>query len=168
MTVEAALVLLPRSQINLRARGGAVSRVASCLSIPTLPEANRFVATPMGDCYGLGPDEWLVVGGPTLEALEHAVGPDEGAAIDVSASSVLIELEGPSARDVLASCCLLDLHPRVFGPGRCAQTLLAKAPVLLSQWDETPTFQLLVRSSLAEYVISWLEDGIEGVRAEWT
>jgi sarcosine oxidase subunit gamma len=167
VTVEAALVLRPRSQINLRARGGAVSRVAKCLSIPALPEANRFVATPMGDCFWLGPDEWLVVGTHDLETLERAVGPDEGAAVDVSASLFLLELEGPSARDVLASCCAIDLHPRVFGPGRCAQTLVAKAPVLLSQLDDTPTYLLFVRRSLALYVISWIQDGIDGVQAEW-
>jgi sarcosine oxidase subunit gamma len=112
-----------------------------------------------------------VVGPPssraeTLEALERAVGPDDGAVVDLSASRVLVELTGPKARDVLASCCALDLHPRVFGPGRCAQTLVAKAQVLLSQLDEAPTYRLFVRPSLASYVVSWLVDGIEGVRAD--
>jgi sarcosine oxidase subunit gamma len=168
----ATLVALgPRSLINVRARGGAVGRVARYLSIPALPEANRFVATPAGDCFWLGPEEWLVVGAPssratTLEALQRAVGPDDGAVVDLSASRVIVELKGPSARDVLLSCCALDLHPRVFGPGGCAQTLVAKAPVLLSQGDEAPTYRLFVRPSLASYVVSWLVDGMEGVRAE--
>ena len=169
---EPTLVPLgPHSQINVRARGSATSRVAKYLSIGALPEANRFVATPAGDCFWLGPEEWLVVGPPssratTLEALERAVGPEDGGAVDLSASRVLFELKGPRARDVLASCCALDLHPRVFGPGQCAQTLLAKAPVLLSQLDEAPTYRLFVRPSLASYVVSWLIDGIEGVRGE--
>jgi sarcosine oxidase subunit gamma len=163
--------LAPRSQINVRARGGAAFRVAKYLSIHALPAPNRFVATPLGDCLWLGPEEWLVVGPPssraeTLEALERAVGPDDGAVVDLSASRVLVELKGPEARDVLASCCALDLHPRVFGPGRCAQTLVAKAQVLLSQLDEAPTYRLFVRPSLASYVVSWLVDGIEGVRAD--
>ena len=159
------------SQINVRARGGAVERVAKRLSIPALPGPNRFIATPLGDCLWLGPEEWLVVGPPssraeTLEALDQAIGPEDGAAVDLSASRVLFELKGPKARDVLASCCALDFHPRVFGPGRCAQTLVSKAPVLLSQMDEAPTYRLLVRPSLVSYVISWLADGIEAVRAE--
>ena len=163
--------LAPRSQISVRARGGAVARVAACLSIPALPGANRFVAAPASDCFWLGPEEWLVVGSPssraeTLEALERAVGPEEGAAVDLSASRVLFELKGPKAQDVLASCCALDLHPRIFGPGQCAQTLVAKAPVLVSQVDEAPTYRLFVRPSLASYVVSWLVDGMEGVRAE--
>jgi len=171
---EAALVPLgSRSQVNVRARGPAVERVAACLSIPALPAPNRFVATPLGDCLWLGPEEWLLVGPPssraeTLDALERAVGPEDGGVVDLSASRVLFELNGPSARDVLASCCALDLHPRVFGPGQCAQTLVAKAQVLLSQVDEAPTYRLFVRPSLASYVVSWLVDGIEGVRAEST
>ena len=161
----------PRSQINVRARGGAVERVAKCLSIPALPAPNRFVATQAGDCFWLGPQEWLVVGpsssrAETLEALERAVGPEDGAAVDLSASRVLFDLQGPKARDVLASCCALDLHPRVFGPGQCAQTLVAKSQVLLSQVDEAPTYRLFVKPSLVSYVVSWLADGIEGVRAE--
>ena len=157
------LPLGPRSQIDVRARGDAVGRVARCLSIPELPAPNRFVS----ECFGLGPDEWLVTGPPssraeTLEALEKAVG-REGAAVDVSSARVLFELRGPSARDVLASSCALDLHPRAFGPGRCVQTLLAKAPILLAQIDEAPTYHLYVRPSLASYVVSWLADGIEGL-----
>ncbi len=171
---ELALVPLgPHSQINLRARSGAVERVAKCLSIPVLPSPNRFAATPRGDCLWLGPEEWLVVGPPSaraelLEALERAIGPEDGAAVDLSASRVLFELQGSRARDVLASCCALDLHPRVFEAGNCAQTLLAKAPVLLSQVDDAPTYRFFVRPSLASYVVSWLVDGIEGVQAEYT
>jgi sarcosine oxidase subunit gamma len=169
---EPALVSLgPRAQIDVRARGAALERVAKCLSIPALPLPNRFVSTSAGDCFWLGPDEWLVVGpsssrAATLEALDKAVGTEDGAAVDLSASRLLFELRGPKASDVLACCCALDLNPRVFAPGRCAQTLVAKAQVLLSQVDEAPTYRLFVRPSLASYVVSWLVDGIEGVRAE--
>jgi sarcosine oxidase, subunit gamma len=161
----------PRTQVGVRARGSAVARVAACLQIPALPAANRVVATAQSECFWLGPEEWLVVGSltshaATLEALERAVSPDDGAAVDLSASRVIVELKGLFAREVLASCCALDLHPLVFGPGQCAQTLIAKAPVLLSQVDAAPTFRLLVRPSLASYVVSWLVDGMEGVRAE--
>jgi sarcosine oxidase, subunit gamma len=169
--MDDAAKLIPlerRAQIAVRARGQAVGRVASYLSLEALPGPNRFVATGAGDaeCFWLGPEEWLVVGPRSaretmLEALEQAVGPDDGAAVDLSASRVLVELEGPRAREVLASCCALDLHPRVFGPGQCAQTLVAKAPILLSQVDETPSYRLFVRPSLAAYVTSWLADGIE-------
>ena len=50
---------------------------------------------------------------------------------DVSDGLVTFTLAGPSARDVLAKGCPLDLHPRAFTPGSCARSLLAKADVLL-------------------------------------
>ncbi len=176
--MDDAAKLIPlesRAQIAVRARDRAAGRVASYLSLEALPGPNRFVATGAGDieCFWLGPEEWLVVGPRSaretmLEALERAVGPDDGAAVDLSASRLLVDLAGPRAREVLASCCALDLHPRVFSPGQCAQTLLAKSPVLLSQMDDRPTYRLLVRPSLFMYVRSWLADGIDGVRAEST
>jgi sarcosine oxidase, subunit gamma len=159
----------PRAQIGVRARGDAVARVAACLQMEALPTPNCVVATTACECFWLGPEEWLVVGPPasrasTLEALERAVGPDDGAVVDQSASRVIVELSGPSAPAVLASCCALDLHPRVFGPGRCAQTLVAKAPVLLTQVDAAPTYRLFLRPSLSSYVVGWLVDGMQGVR----
>jgi sarcosine oxidase, subunit gamma len=161
----------PRAQIDVRARGDAASRAAIVLGVANLAAPNRVIETGTGACYWLGPAEWLWVGSPAercslLEALEGAIGIDDGAAVDVSASRVILELTGPSARDVLASCCALDLHPRVFGPGQCAQTLIAKAPLLLTQVDPEPTYRLFVRPSFASYVVSWLADGMDGVRAE--
>jgi len=89
-----------------------------------------------------------------------AFAPDWGAVTDVSANRVLFELSGPAARDTLATGCPLDLHPRVFGPGRCAQTLLARTAVIVWQTDAAPTFRLLVRASFADHVRRWLEDAL--------
>jgi sarcosine oxidase subunit gamma len=63
---------------------------------------------------------------------------------------------GPRARDLLAHGCALDLHPRVFGPGRCAQTMLARAQVVLLPRPDD--FLVLVRSSFAAYLSEWLLD----------
>jgi sarcosine oxidase subunit gamma len=54
--------------------------------------------------------------------------------------------------------CSLDLHPREFGPGRCAQSTLAKAQIILHQLDDGPTYDLYVARSFAEYLWAWLED----------
>jgi sarcosine oxidase subunit gamma len=64
---------------------------------------------------------------------------------------------GPRARDLLAHGCALDLHPRSFGPGRCAQTMLARAQVLLVAHDGDE-FTVFVRSSFAGYLATWLLD----------
>ena len=77
--------------------------------------------------------------------------------VNVSANRTTIRLVGPQARDVLAHGCALDLHPRVFGAGQCAQTLLARAGVLLVA-DDDGAFRILVRSSFARYLADWLLD----------
>jgi sarcosine oxidase subunit gamma len=70
----------------------------------------------------------------------------------------VIELRGPLARDVLAMGCPIDLHPRGFGPGRCTQSLLARAQVIVYQVDDTPAFHVYVRSSFAGYAADWILD----------
>jgi sarcosine oxidase subunit gamma len=43
-------------------------------------------------------------------------------------------------------------------PGSCAQTLVARANVLLQQMDDAPTYRLFVRPSFAAYLAAWLAD----------
>ena len=78
--------------------------------------------------------------------------------VDISSGQTVIRLSGPSALDVLARGCALDLHPSVFPPGACAQTLLARAQALLIAVDDTPTFDIIVRRSFAPYAAAWLKD----------
>lgn len=155
------------SQLSLRARGDACARLAARLGLAALPAPNRVATTSVSDCLGLGPDEWLLVAARGADRsfrdqLSATTGTD-GAVIDVSASRVPLRVAGPSARDVLASCCPLDLHPRRFGPGHCAQSLVAKAPVVLQQLDDVPAYRVLVRPSLVDFVVRWLADGLSGL-----
>jgi sarcosine oxidase subunit gamma len=90
--------------------------------------------------------------------------PDAAAAVDVSANRVCFDLVGDDVEDVLAHGCSLDLHLSVFAPGRCVQTLLAKAQVILHRQD-TETFRILVRPSYAPYLRAWLEDAITSPRS---
>ncbi len=119
----------------------------------------------------LGPDEWLLFGpADGAQALEvQLVTATDGldvSVVDVSANRTTLELSGPDARWILESGCPLDLHPRAFGPGRCAQTLLARANVILWQLepDPAPTYRLLVRPSFAAYVAAWITDAAEGAK----
>ena len=52
----------------------------------------------------------------------------------------------------------IDLDPGSFGPDRCAQTLLAKAQIIIELRDDDPAFHIYVRSSFAGYVADWLLD----------
>jgi sarcosine oxidase subunit gamma len=117
----------------------------------------------------LGPDEWLIIGPPDgagdledqlREALRSDAPDSAVAIIDVSANRTTIELSHRNARMILAGGCPIDLHPRAFGLGRCAQTLVARAGVILWQLDDRPTFRLLVRPSFAAYLAAWLTDAI--------
>ena len=86
--------------------------------------------------------------------------------VDVSANRTLLELEGPMAREVLMKGCSLDLHPRRFGPGRCAQTALARVQVILWQMTDEPCYRILVRCSFAPYLAAWLVDAMAEYQAE--
>lgn len=96
----------------------------------------------------LGPDEFLIIGdGPPLPST-----------VDVSAHRTTLELSGPRARDVLEKGCTIDLHPRAFRAGDCAQTNLARTQVILWQPADDPAYRLLVRASFARYLADWLTD----------
>lgn len=146
-----------RAAVNLRAdpAAAAVSELLGGCP-PTEPNTE----TVLGDwsVLWLGPDEWLLLGpdgsAPDLVERLRAGGVS---AVDVSANRTTIELTGKHARDLLESGCALDLHPRVFAPGRCAQTMVAKAQVILRQTGEW-SYELLVRGSFAGYLATWLDD----------
>ena len=118
-------------------------------------EPNTTAPVSSGTALWVGPDEWLVLGGREQEY------PQAAAIADVSANRVVFELSGEDAADVLAQGCSLDLHPSAFASGSCAQTLLARAQVILVRPDEA-RFLVLVRPSFAPYLRAWLDDAIEG------
>ena len=132
------------------------------VDLPTVP--NTWVPTDAGRAIWLGPDEWLLTSSAeTPEELEArvlaAVVPLGGSAADVSAQRIVVRLAGEGVRDVLARGCAIDLHPRVFGRGRCAQSTLGLAGVvLLALSDAGDDYLVLVRSSFAGYLADWLLD----------
>ena len=114
----------------------------------------------------LGPDDWLVVGTLGSEPQLEAEFADACATVvEVSANRTTLELRGRRARELLEFGCPIDLHPSVFGPGRCAQTLLARANVLI--WfvteDPEPVYRVFVRPSFAPYVAAGLADAADGL-----
>lgn len=154
------------TQLNLRVDPDApgAAAVAHVLGAPLPTEPNTAVLSGDLTVLWLGPDEWLVVSAAHAPAdldrsLRRALGSQQGAVVDLSAHRTTVELSGARALEVLAKGCSLDLHPRVFTRGRCAQTLLARAPVLLlSRGGGDPAYCLLVRASFAIYLADWLLD----------
>lgn len=153
------------TQLNLRVQPGspAIARIERLLELrlPARPNTVAESADGTRAAVWLGPDEWLIVApdgaaGELTDLLSVALEYDLGSAVDVSANRTTLRLSGPRAREVLETGCAPDLHPRSFGPGDCAQTMLARAQVVLWQLDERPAYRVLVRSSFAEYLTDWL------------
>ena len=153
------------AQINFRADpndADIMQRLASTLgfALPVLPN----MATSHNDrrALWLGPDEWLIVG-PDGEqeilgqALRDGLNGTVGSIVDVSANRTMLEVGGPKARELLSHGVPIDLDARTFGPDRCAQTLLAKAQVVIERHRDEP-FHLYIRSSFAHYAAEWLLD----------
>ena len=132
-----------------------------------LGDALPMVANTLTDVHGitiywLGPDEWLIVTPDerreaTLRELRQALAKLHAAITDVSGGQTALHLHGRHVRDVLAKGCPIDLHPRAFGIGQCAQSHLGKAPILIGQIEDQPYFELIFRRSFADYLWTWLE-----------
>ena len=121
--------------------------------------SDKAVAAAVSGALRLGPDEWMFIAdGGDVAVLEAALRGTHHSVVDVAASRTVIELAGADARAVLAKGCALDLHTTVFGADSCAQTLLAKAQVILHCAGEGLVFHLYVRNSYADYLASWLVD----------
>ena len=167
-----------RGYLNLRGDPDAAPflqavRAATGLSLPLapntftqglLPGAGAGAGETAQDeitVFWLGPDEWLLAVAPGREQALAARLEEElqglcHALTDLTGSQISLRLAGPGARDVLAAGCSLDLHPRAFKTGQCAQTLLAKTGALLAMTDAEPVFELILRRSFAECAVSWL------------
>lgn len=152
--------------LNLRGDGHDerfIAAVRGVLGVAPPIVSNSVTETQGCTVFWLGPDEWLiVVGGDRPPAVERdlraALARQRYAVTELSGGQTVVALHGAHVRDVLAKGCPLDLHPRVFAVGRCAQTHLAKAPILLRRVDGDSAFELVVRRSFADYLWLWLED----------
>ena len=160
LAFRAILVLHGRTGVPRFAQG-----VAKVLGRPPPDIPNTFVETRYGQegavIAWVGPEEWFVIGqeegtSGLRIALRQAIPEPDGAVVDVSSGFTLFAIEGRGARDLLAAGCAIDVHPRVFGPGRCAQTLYARTGVSILQRDETPRFEMMVRRSYAEWLWRWM------------
>jgi sarcosine oxidase subunit gamma len=147
-------------QIGLRVRQPVAAYLAG---VPLPLQPNRVASMRRVRTLWLGPDEWLVtapdgVAPDLMRRISRALASRHATVTDLSASRAVIEIAGPRGRDLLEMGCGLDLHPRAFGPGSCAQTLFAKLPVILDQLSAAPAYRLFVRRSAARWLAEWLID----------
>jgi sarcosine oxidase, subunit gamma len=145
-----ALVAVDLAQVGLRADSSVLP-----FESPAPNTATKWSDT---DVLWLGPDEWLVVGergteGSIQRELESVLAHEHHSVVDVSANRTVFDLT--DGLDLLSSGCGLDLDPRSWRPGMCAQTLFGHAQVILHQLDERTT-RVFVRPSFADYFVDRL------------
>lgn len=126
------------------------------IALPIAP--NTTARTDAITAFWLGPRSWLLVaesaGSPLVNFIEkrNALNSEGGALFDLSASRVAYRLAGDRATDVLATGCPLDLHPRAFRNGDCAQSVFGRVNALLYKSGDAPTFVIMVARSFARDV----------------
>jgi sarcosine oxidase subunit gamma len=163
-----------RGMVDLRldpADETAMNAFAEAFGFALPVQPNTTAGNGEASALWLGPDEWwLVVPGPEpvagrelADKLRAALADGFAAVTEVGESRTCIRIAGPKARALLQKGCPLDLHPRAFVAGACAQTLLAKATVAIHlSADENatdgPVFEVYVLRSFAEYLWTWIED----------
>lgn len=133
---------------------------------PFVAEAQRVsrLALPLEPCTAtcaagrsllwLGPRSWLLIGGAAdenadFESARSACNAAGGALFDLSAAFAGWLVSGASAAAVLNRGCPLDLSPRAFAAGRCAQSLLGHLPALFYRPGARALFVVMVPRSLA-------------------
>ena len=160
----AELALMRQLEFRRRVRGAAY-----LANVPLPLEPNRVATMREVRTLWLGLGEWLITvphgAVPELPArLARAIDGERAQLTDLSASRVAIAMVGDRVRPLLETGCGLDLHPRAFASGHCAQTLLAGVPVILDQTGAA-AYRLFVRRSLARWLTEWLIDAAQEFRA---
>jgi sarcosine oxidase subunit gamma len=158
---------IPSTQIDLRVRGADAEQVPLLLPL----EANTWLGWSDREVLWLAPDGWLITAdapssdpGQLISELETVFSGMHHSLVDVSANRVVLELAGEHRFELLSTGCGLDLHPRSWRDGMCAQTLLARVPVILQ--ERADTTRVFVRPSFRDYLVDWLEDsGQRPIRA---
>jgi len=152
--------------LNIRGRSSDTAFLAALLKVlgcePPI-EANTMVESGDYRIYWLGPDEWLLITptgkqGQVQSELRNALDGVFSSVVDNSSGLTLVEVAGENAGPLLATGCPFDLHPRVFKPGQCAQTRLAKAGMTIAPMNDESGFEIIIRRSFADYLLLWLQD----------
>ena len=154
--------------VNLRGNSGDAAFLAAVegvLSVALPLNPNTIAGGKDYTICWMGPDEWLIILRPgeltqCVAALKQALGEHHASAVDTTGGYTLVNIAGARRRELLAKGCTLDLHPRSFSPGQCAQTNLGKAGVLLvprGDASDAESFDVIVRRSFADYLGIWLE-----------
>ncbi|MGO1182834.1 MAG: sarcosine oxidase subunit gamma [Micrococcaceae bacterium] len=155
-------------QLVIRAQPGTDSAhaVEQALGVDLPTAHGQVTGDPQaGHVIWLSPDEFSYVD----VSREQSPGEDQAAAaalaglpgqvVDVSANRAVLELSGPSAREVLEKGCAVDLHDAGCPIGTGVSTQIGTVPVVLHRVDDE-RFRVFPRASFTDYLVRWLIDGM--------
>ena len=155
----------PCGRLMLRARPPVEetrSRIARAtgIDLPVEPNTAGRGAYP---ALWTGPGRWLINVHPTdapeiADRIGSALQVSTFHLADINHARIVFNASGPLAPELLSRLCPLDLDEKIFGTGRCAQSLLARIPMLLHRVGDVPAYHLYVDRSLAHYAWDWLTD----------
>ena len=140
----------------------AASAIERSMGISPSSEANSVAAGERASAVWIAPGQWLLVAegmaeGELERLLREAVR-DATAIMDQSHARSVLRIAGPQAGALLAKGCPLDLDPRTFPAGTCAQSMVGPVAALLHRLDETLLFDLYLPRSYAVSVWEWLTE----------
>ncbi|MFA5520754.1 MAG: sarcosine oxidase subunit gamma family protein [Castellaniella sp.] len=164
----------PAALINLRGDADDPAFLAAVQDCggPALPlQPNTVAHSAAWLALWLSPDEWLLRGADpqtgardTLNALERALQGRHFALTDQSSGHAILHLQGPRASETLNRGCPLDLHPKVFPSGHCAQSLYFQISVLLHPLETRGSvhvhWEIIVRRSFADAAARQIMDAM--------
>ena len=156
--------LTPLGYLILRTRVGQKSAIDAELGyeLPIEPLSSNVV----GDVCTrwLSPTEWLITlpapRAPIMEEKLRGNLGDEVAVVDNSSGYVCIHLAGPMAELVIRKSTSYDIHPSNFPLNKVVTTAFAQAQVIMRRLGDA-RFELIFRSSFADYMWRWLRDAAE-------
>jgi heterotetrameric sarcosine oxidase gamma subunit len=158
-----------RSLVQLMARKGKVDLLSAAVKDAfglDLPPPGKWAPGAEADAIWVQPGGWFLESEPSapgaLRERLAAATAGLGAAVDQSSGLSVIRFAGAPARSVLATSCRLDLHPRAFGPGSATMTRVAHVVCGIRLVDEAPSFDLVIASTYARWLIEELLEASAG------
>lgn len=146
--------LEPIGQINIRTKDKkSLKELGSYFEIDFPVEVNLLSENKQFTILALGPDEWLCLlpydrVKKTMKDLEKMQNNNNFYLVDLSDNRSIFNLSGDDAKYILSHFCAINLDE--LGEGKIAQTLFAKAQIILQSLGEN-NFKIYIRNSFANY-----------------
>lgn len=140
------------------AAAAVATRLRTHLGAPVPQRPNTSATAGALTVLWLGPNRWLCVASASHGAVSSLAGAftaAQAAVTDLSHGRTVIRIDGPSARDLLAKGCKLDLHRRAFTAGACAVSQIAHVGAILHA-VAPESVDVYVPRSYAQHFWEWL------------